>query len=213
MPRDLETLADHHNQPDLPWLTRQFVFEQLHPDADPYNPHLHPTISSKISVFHSAMATFYAPSNDPGIHGMHHKRLHSTPSWCGRGPCHDTALVVEDQSKPGMWGLRVVRIKLLFLFNFKGVYYPCALVEWFWRKGDRPDLDMGLWMVEPEMTHSDHDMSVLHLDTFLHGAHLLPLFDGHWPLPHNFHWSYTLDAFHTYFVNKYINHASHEMVF
>ena len=175
MPRDLEILANHYDQPNLPWLTRQFVFEQLHPDTDPYNPHLHPTISGKISVFHSAMATFYAPSDDSGIHGMCCECLRSTPSWCGRGPHHDTVLVVEDQSKPGMQGLCVVRIKLLFLFNFEGVYYPCALVEWFWRKGNRPDPDTGLWMVEPEMTHGDCDMSVLHLDTLLCGAHLLPL--------------------------------------
>lgn len=213
MPRDLETLADHYDQPDLPSLTRQFVFEQLHPDADPYNSERHPIIPSKISVFNSAIATFYALSDDSGIHGMHRERLRSTPSWRGRGPRHDTALVVEDQSKSGMRGLRVVRIKLLFSFNFEGIYYPCALVEWFRLKGNCPDADMGLWRVEREMTGGDRDMSVLHLDTFLRGAHLLPCFDGHRPLPHNFHWSYTLDAFHTYFVNKYIDHTSHEMVF
>ena len=44
------------------------------------------------------------------------------------------------------------------------------------------------------------------------GTHLLPIF-GDRSVPHNFHYSYTLDAFHSYFVNKYIDHASHEMVF
>ena len=211
--RDLETLADHYDQPDLPRLTQQFVFEQLHPDANPYNSDLHPTILSKIPIFNSATATFYAPSDDSSIHGIHLECPCSTPSWWGRGPRHDTAIVVEDQSKPGMQGLHVVRIKLLFSFNFEGVYYPCTLVEWFWVKGSCPDVDTGLWWVEHEMTHGDCNMSVLHLDTFLHRAHLLPIFDGHRPLPHKFHWSYTLDVFHTYFVNKYIDHASHEMVF
>lgn len=111
-----------------------------------------------------------------------------------------------------MQGLRVVRIKLLFSFNFEGVCYPCALVEWFRTMGNRPDPDTGLWKVKPDMTHGERDMSVLHLDTFLRGAHLLPVF-GSRPIPHNFHYSYTLDSFQSYFVNKYIDHASHEMVF
>lgn len=176
-------LGDHFDQPDLLNLTQQFLFEQLYPEDDSSDPDQYPTISSKISVFNSAVATFYAPSDDSGIRSIHRECLRSTPSWRGRGPRQDMALIVEDQSKPGMQGLRVVRIKLLFSFSFEGAHYPCALVEWFRTIGNRPDPDTGLWKVKPDMTHGEHDMSMLHLDTFLCGAHLLPVF-GDCPLPH-----------------------------
>ena len=189
-----------------------FLFKQLYPEDNSSDPDHYPTISSKISVFNSAIATFYAPSDDSGICGMHHEHLYSTSSWHRWGPRQDTALVVEDQSKPGMQGLWVVRIKLLFSFSFEGVDYPCALIEWFQTIDNHPDSDTGLWKVKLDMTHGEHNMSMLHLDMFLCGAHLLPVFGDH-PLPQNFHNSFTLDLFHTYFVNNFIDHASHEMVF
>ena len=173
----------------------------------------YPSTSSKFSVFHSAVATFYAPSDESGIHGMHCEQIQASPLWHRKMPQYDTALVVEDEGMPGMKGLRVVRVKLFFSFSFDGVDYPCALVEWFSCIGSHPDPDTGLWKVRPDVTQGQRDVSVIHLDSFFRGTHLLPIFDGDHFLPHGFHHSYTLDSFHTYFVNKCIDNLAHEMLF
>lgn len=143
---------------------------------------------------------------------MHRERIRSTRAWRNRGPRHDTAFVVEDEHIPGMKGLRVVRVKLFFSFVHDGDTYPCALVEWFRKIGRSPDPDTGMWKVKAEVTGGQRDILVLHLDTFLRGAHLLPSF-GTTALPHDLNNTYTLDLFNTYFVNKYIDHLAHEMVF
>ncbi|KAH7904448.1 hypothetical protein BJ138DRAFT_1019144, partial [Hygrophoropsis aurantiaca] len=54
--------------------------------------------------------------------------------------------------------------------------------------------------------------SVIHLDVILRSAHLIPVF-GDGALPVDFHFSYSLDAFKSYYVNKYADHHSHEVVF
>lgn len=170
-------------------------------------------VTGKISVFSSAVATFYAPSDPSGIRGLRRERIRCTPSWRGRGARRDTAFVVEDQDKPGMKGLRVVRVKLFFSFQHDGTTYPCALVEWFKSFGRRPHADTGMWEIRPEHSTGVHrDMSILHLDTFLRGAHLLPIFDNR-PLPFGFDYKYTLDLFPSFFVNKYIDHHAHEIAY
>ena len=55
-------------------------------------------------------------------------------------------------------------------------------------------------------------MSVVHLDTILRNAHLMGVAGGDYiPLDLKFHNS--LDAFQEFYVNKYIDHHSHEIVF
>lgn len=212
VPQDLDTLGDSINYPNLRDLTEQFLFEHLNPQSEPSDLE-YPSISSKISVFRSAVATFYAPSDESGIHGMRRERIRASPSWRRKVPRYDTALVVEDESQPGMRGLRVVRVKLFFSFLFDGVEYPCALVEWFSRIGNRPDPDTGLWRVKPDVTGGKRDVSVIHLDSFFRGTLLLPIFDRDRFLPRHFHHGYTLDSFHSYYVNKYSDHLAHEMLF
>jgi hypothetical protein len=141
---------------------------------------------------------------------MRRERIRSTPSWRGKTARRDCAFVVEDQDSVGMKGLRVVRVRLFFSFEHAGSLYPCALVEWFKKVGRSADADTGMWKVKPEFRGNERDISILHLDTFLRGAHLLPVF-GTRSLPVDFHFSYSLDAFRTYFVNKYIDHHAHEI--
>ncbi|KAF5378335.1 hypothetical protein D9615_008783 [Tricholomella constricta] len=154
-PRALEDLAAAIVQPRLPELMRRFLFDQLNDDETlssntvPLN--ACPVISSEISVYHSATATFYAPSDDSGIRGMRRERIRSTPSWRGRGPRRDCAFVVEDDQQPGMKGMSVVRVQLFFSFKHDGVTYPCALVEWFKTVGRGPDAETGLWKVKPDV--------------------------------------------------------------
>jgi len=118
--------------------------------------------------------------------------------------------VVEDDKKPRMKGMNIVRILLFFSFELNDVYYPCALVDWFKKVGLNPVTSM--WVVHPDIVQGRQECSVLHLDSFLRAAHLIPVFGTH-RLPHNFHWSYSLDAFHAYYVNKYIDHHAFEIAF
>jgi len=169
-----------------------------------------PPINVKISVFHSAVATFHAPSDPSGMHGMRRERIRSTPSWRGREARRDCAFVVENETQNGMRGMAVVRVILLFSFEYEGIYYPCALVEWF--KRVRQDPVTVMWVVCPDSTRGIRDRSVLHLDSFLRGAHLIPVY-GDEALPADFHYSYSLDAFQAFYVNKFIDHHANEIVF
>lgn len=215
-PKTLGDIADYINEPSMPELTRRFLFDQLNPDgplsSDNILLHQCPTVSGRVSVFHSAIATFYAPSDQSGIRGMRRERIRSAPSWHGRGQRRDCAFVVTDQSQPGMRGLSVVRVKCFFSFKHDDRVYPCALVEWFEQVGRWPDRNTGMWRVKAEYHHRQRASSVIHLDTFLLGAHLLPIF-GVEPLPLNFLYTDSLDAFEAYYVNKYADHHANEIAF
>jgi hypothetical protein len=195
-------------------LTRRFLHDQLYPDGPPANEmelEECPEIHTKISVFGSATATFYAPSDECGLRGMRRERIRSTHSWRNQGPRRDCALVVEDDTKPGIKGLTPVRVMLFFSFIHLGKPYPCAFVEWFKKYGSHPDKETGMWKVRPHMVGRRRLRTVVHLDTFLRGAHLLPVFDGATRLPVDFHFSYSLGAFEAYFINKYADNQMYEI--
>ncbi|KAF5383865.1 hypothetical protein D9615_003635 [Tricholomella constricta] len=215
-PGNVNDLAATINRPRLPELIRRFLFDQLNDDNNISSNTVSldncPPISSIIKVYHSAVATFYAPSDDSGLRGMRRERIRSTPSWHGKGPRRDCAFVVEDDQQPGMKGLGVVRAQLFFSLDHQGVTYPCALVEWFKKVGRGPDPDLGMWKVRSDLVGGERETSVLHLDTFLRGAHLLPVF-GEAYLPIDFHFSYTLDTFDLFYVNKFADYHSHEICY
>ena len=136
---------------------------------------------SKVSVYHSATATFRAPSNPSGPGGMYREVIRSTPFWPRGdipGPHRDCIFVHMGDSleNTGMKGLLVARVYLFFKFLYDRVEYPCALVRWY-STSDEPDPDTGLWVVKPESTHQGvRNMSVIHVDSIVRGAHLLPRF-------------------------------------
>jgi hypothetical protein len=163
-----------------------------------------------VSVFHSAVATFFAPGDASGTRGMRREMIRSTPSWRGGPPRRDCAFVVEDEEKTGMSGMTVVRIILFFSVEYNGMHYPCALVEWFHKVGCDPVT--GMWVVRPDRTRGRRDRTVVHLDCFLRAAHLIPVF-GKEKMPPDFKYSYSLDTFEAYYVNKYIDHHAYEIVF
>lgn len=186
-------------------MTRRCISLQLGVTPDEVLPLL-----GKFSIFHSAVATFFSPSDPCGSRGMRRERIRSTPLWQGSEPRRDCAFIVEDDSKPGMLGMAVVRVQLFFSYVYKDVLYPCALVEWFTRM--ECDRVTGLWVVCPDMTDDRPDRSVVHLDSFLRAAHLIPVF-GNRPMPLDFHFTYSLDSFKAYYVNKYIDHHANEIAF
>ena len=110
-----------------------------------------------------------------------------------------------------MRGMNVVRIQLFFSFSYNNKQYSCALVEWFSKIGRSPDPETGMWKVRPDFQRGQRLCSVVPLDSFLRGAHLLPIF-GHSFLPINFDYTYSLDAFAAYYVNHFADHHSHEII-
>jgi len=74
--------------------------------------------------------------------------------------------------------------------------------------GNSPCSQTGMWPVEPEFDV----MSIIHIDSILCGAHLMGFAcKSHIPREVTCHNS--LDAFASFFVNKYINHQAHEIAF
>ena len=213
-PKDLPSLAKHLNAPDLPLLIQQFLFDQLNPDEPPavQQPLVNlPDIQSNISVFHSAHAIFHAPSNISGSQGMHHQIIWSTSSWCQKDAHYNCVLVVEDQDKPGMRGMIVGRVCAFLSFSFNDTIYPCALIDCFKQVGWAPDPITGMWKVQPELRGSQPVRAVVHLETILCNVHLIPVFSMGY-IPWQLHYSQSLDVFSSFYVNKYADHHSFEVV-
>jgi hypothetical protein len=100
-----------------------------------------------ISIFPSAVSTFYTPSDICGIGRMRCECIRVVPSW-RRGPSrYDYVFINTDPSSEGMHGLSVAWVRLFFSFKFCSLNYPCALVHWFVYVGDEPDEDTGMWVV------------------------------------------------------------------
>ncbi|KAJ8091523.1 hypothetical protein PM082_024443 [Marasmius tenuissimus] len=212
-PRRLADLSIHLAHPKLPELIRRFLYDQIHPNPDVsvFDIPLEqcPLFNGKVDIFHSAVARFYAPSDICGAGGMYQECIRSNPAFTGDQNRRDTVLVVLDDDKPGMRGMVVARVQLFFSFEFRDVYYPCALVNWFMHAGDEPDEETGLWVVVPEEERGRRTLEVIHLDSIMRGVHLLPAFGSSF-LPENFHYSDALEAFQAFYVNKYADHHSYE---
>lgn len=147
---------------------------------------------------------------------MYHETIRATPSWnLGEvpGPRYDCVLIADgESSEPGMGGLLVARVFLFFSFTIDGDLHQCALVHWFSTCSDKPDADNGMWVVTPEHVSRSRNVSVVHIDTVVRAAHLLPIFDDQ-PIPHTLDYTKTLDLFQGFYVNKYIDYHAYETVF
>ena len=101
---------------------------------------------------------------------------------------------------------------LFFSFVFRDELFQCALVHEFCKSFDDPDLDNGLWIFEPDHAEDDGPriMSVIHIDSIVHAAHLLPVFKGTTPIPREISFANTLDAFRAFYLNKYIDYHAFE---
>ena len=211
-------LAAELGQPDFVMLIRRFLHGQLHREfetqsliSDDSTLITLPDFcdSEKISVYNSATATFYSPSDLSGIGGMRRECIRAVQSWRRGPPRYDCIFAVTDDTAKGMRSLDVARVRLLFSFTYAGTYYPCALVHWFSRVGDGPDEDTGLWIVEPDHDTADGSVraAVIHLEAVLRAAHLIGVY-GNDILPQDLSFTDSLDAFRLFYVNKFIdNHA------
>lgn len=216
-PSHLPELAIHLQQPQFPALLRRFLYEQLYPDSEiePCDVAVDncPRFDGRISVYHSATARFYAPSDLCGSGGMHRERIRSNPHWHGAYARRDTVYINVDSDLPGMLGMIISRVFLFFSFTYRDTHYPCALVQWFPRHGATPDDDTGLWVVTPEAYGDGQKcLAIVHLNSIARGAHLLPVY-GSALLPEDFHFSYSLDLFRAFFINCYADHHTHEFLY
>ncbi|KAI0631782.1 hypothetical protein C8Q77DRAFT_1272685 [Trametes polyzona] len=221
-PRYLEDLGEYINVPDLTILVSRFLFQQDNPDAEVPNDTVLPTAglrSYRVRVYHSAIATFYAPSDPSGIGGMHREHIRTTPSWRKGPPRYDCAFIGKDPHEVGFRSLHAARVRLFFSvllparLDSAQEWVPCALVEWFSEVGDEPDEDTGLWVVEPDLDASGGRVrDVVHIQTLLRAAHLIPVF-GPDPTPPHIQQHEVLDSYRAFYVNKYADHHAHEIAF
>ena len=100
-----------------------------------------------------------------------------------------------------------------YSFMVDGIQYPCALIHWFTQIGNRPDKATGMWIVKPDdVLYGAPSAAVIHLDTILRAAHLLPVFGEHSVLKRLTH-EQTLDKFTSFYVNKYADHHAFAVAF
>jgi hypothetical protein len=216
----VDDLAKNLNQPDLLDLIRIFLRRQLNSES------ISDVSSSsslddlpqfrareKIVVYKSAVATFFAPSDISGIGGMRRERIRAISNWRNDGSRYDCMFVNTDPTEDGMRGLDVARARLFFSFRHSGVVYPCALVEWYSRIGDAPHDNTGMWMVEPDVKADGTAFSaVIHIDSIFRAAHLIGVY-GEDFVPRGIQPCHSLDIFHTYYVNKFIDHQAFEIAY
>ncbi|EGO02356.1 hypothetical protein SERLA73DRAFT_48575, partial [Serpula lacrymans var. lacrymans S7.3] len=63
-----------------------------------------------------------------------------------------------------------------------------------------------LWMVQQDVNEEGYPaVKFIHVDCILRAAHLLPIY-GDCFMPRELSFSNSLDAFHAYYVNKFIDH-------
>jgi hypothetical protein len=209
---DIQDLAALVQQPDLPLALRKFLFLFRNPDsisAPPSLPNL-PQFHGHVNVHYSALTTFFALSNLCGVGGMHQEWICSTPSWYDH-PCHDTIFVVLDDTLPGMEGMVIAHVQLLLSFDYSGVDHHCELVNWLVCEDNEPDSDTRMWIISPEKRNGVLMTQVIDVKTIVHAAHLLPVF-GQDTVPSDIHHYNSLDRYQSFFVNKYADHHSHELL-
>ena len=161
----------------------------------------------KLSIYHSVVSTFFAPSDLSGVNSMHHECIHALPSW-QNGPSHyNTVLVSTNQEIDGMWSLDVGHVCLFFLFTHGDVEYPCALIDRYDCITDYPDEDTGLWIVKPIPDNSAIIISSAAPTSSLCFTRTLLIAHLDW------HFSDSLDTFLFYYVDKYAGHHMHKIVF
>ena len=128
---------------------------------------------------------------------MRHEQIRSTPSFHGY-PQPDTVFVVLNDSEPGMKGMEITHILLVFSFHYRQKVFSCVLINWFVH-GNEPDRDTGMWTVELECIRGRPTFQVIEVETIARGAHLIPVY-GTSRVPDQFSHHYALDSFVSFFV-------------
>jgi hypothetical protein len=206
--RDVDELATALDVPALPELVDEFLLSQepdTASDSSSASAPLPADPVASISVYNSAVATFYAPSDPSGTRGMRRERMRAIPTWRRGKGRYDTIFIANGDGKgSGMQSLLVARARRFFSLRTRGGRtIPCALVHWWTVQGDACDEDTGMWIAEPDFDEDGQAvLGLVHLDCLVRAAHLIPVYLG-CELPHGHSFADTLDAFESYYVNKF----------
>ena len=164
----------------------------------------------KAMIVRSATCVYF-PLSDR--HGIAPKReiLRATPSWRNSSPRHDTVFVKTGLA-PGPHGLSVARLHILFSFMKSNTRHDVALIQWYSYIGDSPDEDMGMWVVEKEKRNDGLPIiNLIYIDAIVRSCHLLPIY-GRGMVPRQVTHMTSLDCFQAYYVNKFADHHSFELL-
>ncbi|KAK1221763.1 hypothetical protein PQX77_015419 [Marasmius sp. AFHP31] len=223
LPRHPDALGRHLKIDSFSFFLQSFIYEQNIPpnqrhdidwvairDADDL-PEF--DSSTKVWVYPSAIATFAAPSDLCGFGGLKRERIRAVDSWRGGPKRRDCVFVNQDPSLPGFRGLYVARVLHFLSILHDRRRYPCALITGFTAVGDEPDPNTGMWIVEPDEDQNGvRQVDIIPLQSIVRGAHLLGVAGKEW-VPDEHSYSDTLDDFHSFYVNKYIDYHAHEIAF
>jgi hypothetical protein len=144
---------------------------------------------------------------------MYQERIRANPTWRGNRRFDTVFVTVSDDERSVMNGMLVARVFLFFLFHDPKLQkeIPCVLVNWFVPVSQEPDHVTGMWVVKPEILGGKPTVEVIHLDSIVQGAHLIPQY-GTGFLPEDFSCIDALDSFKSYFVNHFIDYHAHELL-
>lgn len=211
--RTVTELAAELSLQHLPTILEEFLLQQLdaYDNCDSDLPEW-PTYGNKITVVNAAAALFYTPSDVSGIGGMRREYIRSCHSWQNGAPRCDCAFVNTDSGLKGMYGLDIVRILAFFSFVSQSKCYPCAVVRWFDRVGDKPDTDTGMRVVCPAFTAQCRpSVGVIHVDTLYRAVHLIPLYATRL-VSRNLKPHHSYDSFTTFYINTFIDHHAFSLL-
>lgn len=139
----------------------------------------------------------------------------SDPILYGKANIHATTLCSSQLPIRTTVGLWACVLYLFFSFVYEEIDYHCALVHWFIPVGESVHDETGQWVVKPEFIGTGQNrrehLAVVHVDCIARGALLSPVY-GSGYIPDDLHFSASLDAFRTYFVNNFADHHMHEFV-
>jgi hypothetical protein len=197
-------LANDLKQPDLEFLIRDFLTQCIGSGSSVFN--------EPISVFPSAVATFYAPSDKCGTGGMRAERIRAMPSWRQKGQSRYDCIFVRDPSSPTtsntLRDLGVARVRAFLGFTYHGVLYSLALIHDLKFVGEKPDEDTGMWIVR----RARHPRArIVSLDAIYRAAHLIPVYHGEGVVPKTRTPERSLDQYQFFYVNKFIDHHAFEI--
>lgn len=139
---------------------------------------------------------------------MIRERIRSTHRWLNGPARRDCVYVEHEPNLAGFRGMYVAQVSAFIKFTYKRTVFPCAIVKWFSAVGDAPCPNTGMWVVQRD----SHQHDLIHLDTVVRAAHLIGI-AGQSTIPREFEPSDSLNAFKTFYVNKYVDYHAHEIAF
>jgi len=209
--KTITTLATDLKQPKLLGLIRRFLYNEDNP-CIPYKGFdvalsECPYPSSRIHVYHSAACVFHAPSDPSGTGGMRREHIRVTPKWFKTSkPRFDTVFLKRDQLGRPADPFCAARVLLLFSIKYKGIERHCALVHWYEILGNEPDEETGMWIVRNGRRNGTlPNLTVIDIDCIFRAVHLIGVY-GSIRIPRELQQHHSLDAFETFYVNKFADH-------